>query len=224
MVKFITKATLFLALGLGVVSCKTYTYEHSHRIVESNKKNKFEAELNVDVSVVPDFTKRIKSQTSKTHRSVEDAKDEAYFNAIVENQIDVLVAPIYSIEKSSDGKCSATVHGYAGVYKMTPKNDKGNGETSSIGNEFDKKLKDLEKLAKIDGVLSSEEEKVYKINQTCGDCKNNDPLSLLTVTTNKSSLVDTYEKVLKIGNSSSNSGLSLPSMNVSIPKFLKKNK
>jgi hypothetical protein len=57
----------------------------------------------------------------------------------------------------------------------------------------------LKKLSKVDGVLSSEEQKVYKINSTCGDCKSSEALSLLTVTTNKSSLVDVYEKVLNIG-------------------------
>lgn len=240
MVKFITKATLFLALGLGAISCKTYTYEHTHRIIEANKKNKFEATLNVDVTIIPDFTKRVKAQTTKAHRNVEDAKDEAYFNAITENQIDVLVAPIYSIEKASDGRCTAVVHGYVGMYKMTlktPKNeleDQSNkksdkSEESDCADKcFDEKLKHLEKLSKIDGILSSNEEKVYKINQTCGDCKNNEPLSLLTVTNNKSSLVDTYEKVLKVGSSSNSlssnlaGNLPLPSLKVKLPKFSKK--
>jgi len=257
MVKFITKATLFLALGLGAISCKTYTYEHTHRIIEANKKNKFEATLNVDVTIIPDFTKRVKAQTTKAHRNVEDAKDEAYFNAITENQIDVLVAPIYSVEKASDGRCTATVHGYVGMYKMTlktPKNDRddqGNNDQDNKSNQsgsttaskkadnaeeknecgdkcFDQKLKDLEKLSKIDGILSSNEKKVYKINQTCGDCKNNEPLSLLTVTNNKSSLVDTYEKVLKVGSSSNSlssnlaGNLPLPSLKVKLPKFSKK--
>ena len=76
--------------------------------------------------------------------------------------------------------------------------------------------------------MSSNEEKVYKINQTCGDCKNNEPLSLLTVTNNKSSLVDTYEKVLKVGSSSNSlssnlaGNLPLPSLKVKLPKFSKK--
>jgi hypothetical protein len=50
----------------------------------------------------------------------------------------------------------------------------------------------------------------------------------LTVTNNKSSLVDTYEKVLKVGSSSNSlssnlaGNLPLPSLKVKLPKFSKK--
>ena len=60
----------------------------------------------------------------------------------------------------------------------TGKGSTGKGSDSNGPCEFrdcfEEKLEDLTKLSKIDGILSSQEEKVYKINQTCGDCKNND--------------------------------------------------
>jgi len=238
MKNFVTKPVLYVALGLSVISCKSY--QHSHRLVEVDRKHSMDAELNVDVEIIPDFTKRIKGQSNKTHKTAGDAKDEAYFNAIVDNQIDVLIAPIYSVEVSSAG-CEAVVHGYAGTYKVKSKVEKqrppvsnesdqgstGKGSTGKGSDSngpcefrdcFEEKLEDLTKLSKIDGILSSQEEKVYKINQTCGDCKNNEPLSLLTVTNNKASLVDTYEKVLKVGTSN----IGIPSMKVKLPKFSKK--
>jgi hypothetical protein len=228
MKNFVTKPVLYVALGLSVISCKSY--QHSHRLVEVDRKHSMDAELNVDVEIIPDFTKRIKGQSNKTHKTAGDAKDEAYFNAIVDNQIDVLIAPIYSVEVSSAG-CEAVVHGYAGTYKVKSKVEKQRPPVSNESDQgakskepcefrdcFEEKLEDLTKLSKIDGILSSQEEKVYKINQTCGDCKNNEPLSLLTVTNNKASLVDTYEKVLKVGTSN----IGMPSMKVKLPKFSKK--
>lgn len=231
MKNFVTKPVLYVALGLSIISCKSY--KHTHRLVEVERNKEVRAEMQVDVEIVPDFTKRIKGQTNQKHKSQQDAKDEAYFNAIIDNQVDVLVAPIYSVEKTSKilfffgGKSSAIVHGYAGTYKTKPKvddNAESNNKKTPCGDDcFDKKLQDLNKLAKIDGILSSQEEKVYKINQTCGDCKNNEPLSLLTVTNNKASLVETYEKVLKVGTTENNfANLSISKSKFKLPKFFSK--
>jgi len=227
MKNFVTKPVLYVALGLSVISCKSF--QHTHRLVDVDRKQSVSAELQVDVEISPDFTKRIKGQSNKLHKAVQLAKDEAYYNAIIDNEVDVLVAPIYSVTKTKrilfvfGGKAEATVYGYAGTYKMKTKaeKDEASVKKTPCGDDcFDKKLQDLTKLSKIDGVLSSEEQKVYKINQNCcGDGKNVEPLSLLTVTTNKSSLVDTYEKVLKVGTSNNNSSVSLKLKKFKLPKF-----
>ena len=212
---------LVVAVAASLASCSSY--EHSFRSIEVGQKNSVNAKFQVDVAVTPDFSKRLKGQSTKNHKSTQAAKDEAYYNAIIENQIDVLISPIYSVTVRG-GICDATVHGYAGFYKIIPKTEEStsasgdankaggangangangaagaSGDDKNVGGDFDKKVEDLKKLSKVDGVLSSEEQKVYKINSTCGDCKASEPLSLLTVTTNKSSLVDVYEKVLNIG-------------------------
>ena len=196
----VKKSMLVVAVAASLSSCARYY--HSYRNVEVAKTNPVDAKLQVDVAVSPDFSKRIRAQSTKNHwRNQEESKKEAYFNAIVENQIDVLIAPIYSVTERG-GFFDATVHGYAGYYKTLDK--------SESVSDFDKKVEDLKKLSKVDGVLSSEEQKVYKINSTCcGDAgKATDPLSLLTVTTNKSSLVDIYEKVLNIGSGNKSNSVS----------------
>ncbi len=181
---------LVVAVAASLSSCARYY--HSYRNVEVNPAGPVSAKMQVDVAVSPDFSKRLRAQSTKNHwRNKEESMKEAYFNAIVENQIDVLISPIYSVTERG-GFFDATVHGYAGYYKTVDKSD--------AVTDFDKTVEDLKKLSKVDGVLSSEEQKVYKINSTCGDCKSSEALSLLTVTTNKSSLVDVYEKVLNINN------------------------
>jgi hypothetical protein len=185
----VKKSMLVVAVAASLSSCARYY--HSYRNVDVAQSSPVNAKLQVDVAVTPDFSKRLRAQSTKNHwRNKQSSMDEAYFNAIVENQIDVLISPIYSVTERG-GFFDATVHGYAGYYKTVDKSD--------AVTDFDKKVEDLKKLSKVDGVLSSEEQKVYKINSTCGDCKSSEALSLLTVTTNKSSLVDVYEKVLNIG-------------------------
>lgn len=196
--KFFTKSMLVVAVAASLTSCARYY--HSYRNVEVAQTSPVNAKMQVDVAVTPDFSKRLRAQSTKNHwRNKQSSMDEAYFNAIIENQIDVLISPIYSVTERG-GFFDATVHGYAGYYKAVDK--------SESVSDFDKTVEDLKKLSKVDGVLSSEEQKVYKINSTCcGDAgKATDPLSLLTVTTNKSSLVDVYEKVLNISNGNKKKG------------------
>jgi len=197
--KLVKKSMLVVAVAASLASCRV-TYDHSFRKIDVGQKNSINAKIQVDVAVTPDFSKRLKSQSTKNHKSAQAAKDEAYYNAIIENQIDVLISPIYSVTERG-GVCDATVHGYAGYYKIVskPEDNVDKDAGAKTESDFDKKIEDLKKLSKVDGVLSSEEQKVYKINSTCGDCKASEPLSLLTVTTNKSSLVDVYEKVINIG-------------------------
>lgn len=193
---------LVVVAAASLSSCARYY--HSYRNVDVAQTSPVNAKMQVDVAVTPDFSKRLRAQSTKNHwRNKQSSMDEAYFNAIIENQIDVLISPIYSVTERG-GFFDATIHGYAGYYKTIDKSD--------AVSDFDKKVEDLKKLSKVDGVLSSEEQKVYKINSTCGDCKSSEALSLLTVTTNKSSLVDIYEKVLNIGSGNKSNSASTKSI------------
>jgi hypothetical protein len=83
----------------------------------------------------------VSAKSNKKHKKVSLAKDEAYFNAIVDNEIDVLIDPIYSIKKKRrilfGGNAEATVVGFAGYYKnVLP-------ESHAKAMLFDKVLNDL---------------------------------------------------------------------------------
>jgi hypothetical protein len=67
----------------------------------------------VDLRV--DYSKRV-IETSGKCRTPEDALSEAKFNAVVHNNIDVLVDMVYKMEKRLF-KYQATVFGYAGYFR-----------------------------------------------------------------------------------------------------------
>lgn len=175
---------------LFLTSCKTYS--HTFRKIDiSNSDVQTET---VVVDVLPDFSRKVKASSNKKHKSEKNAKEEAYFNAIIDNNIDVLVDPIYSVSTTKKilfifgGKSEAEVHGFAGYYK--------NPRSLSDYNksEFSQKIENLEKFSKVSNVQKETEEKTYTVNSTCGDCKGNEPLTLISVIKNKESLLDSYEK------------------------------
>ena len=67
------------------------------------------------VDVTPDFSKRITAESSRC-MSVDAAKEEAKYNAIINNKIDIVVDPIYKLEYK-DGSVIAYLTGYAGYYR-----------------------------------------------------------------------------------------------------------
>ncbi len=174
---------------LALTSCKTYS--HSSRIVDISTQDVVADKFVVDVE--PNFSNRIKGSSTKKHKVEKSAKDEAYFNAIIDNNVDILVDPIYSVTSTKKillifgGKSEATVYGYAGFYKNPRSLTKVKQE------EFETKLSNLTSLSKIQGVQHEIEEKTYSVNSTCGDCKGNDPLTLIAITKNKQSLVEVYD-------------------------------
>ncbi len=194
---FLSKIIIAASFSLALTSCKTYS--HSSRVVDISTQDVVADKFVVDVE--PNFSKRIKGTSTKKHKIEKSAKDEAYFNAIIENNIDILVDPIYSITTTKKiflffgGKSEATVYGYAGFYK----NPRSLGQVKQ--QEFDTKISNLTNLSKIQGVQQETEEKTYTVNSTCGDCKGNDPLTLIAITKNKQSLVQVYDELT---NTSSN--------------------
>ena len=186
------KRLILSVFALGVLaSCKTYS--HSSREIDLENKNVESNTFVVDVE--PNFSNRIKGSSTKKHKVEKLAKEEAYFNAVIDNNVDVLVDPIYSVTTTKKillffgGKSEATVHGYAGFYKNPRSLSKVKQE------QFDAKISNLTSLSKIDGIQHETEEKTYTVNSTCGDCKGNDPLTLIAITKNKQSLVEVYDQL-----------------------------
>ena len=183
--KIIIAGLALLSLG----SCKVYS--HSSRIVDVSNQDVVADKFVVDVE--PNFNKRVKGSSTKKHAAEKSAKEEAYFNAIIDNNIDILVDPIYSVTTTKKillffgGKSEAVVYGYAGYYKNVRSLSQDKQE------EFDAKVANLTKVAKIGGLQREAEEKTYSVNSTCGDCKGTDPLTLIAITKNKQSLLEAYD-------------------------------
>lgn len=99
-------------LGILMTSCSTYTYTS-----RSTKVNR--ADLNATAMVVdirPDFSQRIVTE-SRGCTTPEMAKEEAKYQAVVENKCDVVVDPIYKIEKRGNNNYIAFLTGFAGFYE-----------------------------------------------------------------------------------------------------------
>ena len=109
------KIAIALVCASTITSCSTF--KHSYRVSDAPTKKIGVTQTVVDV--VTDFDRKVKGSSDRLTSSVQDAKANAYFNAIQENDIDVLVDPIYSIRvrrglfKSS---AKASVSGFAGEF------------------------------------------------------------------------------------------------------------
>lgn len=102
------------ALALFLTSCgssKMYSYT-SRSVSIADGVEIMPTQTYVDVN--PDFSKRIMAESSVCS-STQQAMDEAKYNAIVNNKVDIVVDPIYKIETSSNG-VKAYLTGFAGYY------------------------------------------------------------------------------------------------------------
>ncbi len=87
---------LSFSLGLLIIS-GTYSCsfsKHSFRVSEIPDKNVVVADK-ISVELRVDENKVIQASSSRSHKSAQDAKNEAYYNAITNNNIHVLVDPLY---------------------------------------------------------------------------------------------------------------------------------
>lgn len=110
--------------ALLVVSClmilaSCTTYKHTYRISDIPSKDQKIGQSYV-YDVQPDITKKVTAESGK-HRSSKNATDDAYYRAIVENNIHIIVDPIYEVRKGGrflifGGKYSAKISGFAGFY------------------------------------------------------------------------------------------------------------
>lgn len=110
---------LLLVLSTSLISCsKSYV---SHRSVNIQRKDLITNSLVADVSV--DLQKKITAESGRKN-NINLAMDDAYFNAITNNKIDILVDPVYNITTTPrilifGGKAIATVTGFPGKYTST---------------------------------------------------------------------------------------------------------
>ncbi len=94
---------------------KVYHYDYHVRNAEIDETSITRSEVVCDLNI--DFSKRVMG-ASRDHTGDDRAlraKEEAYFNALVNNNIDVLVSPIYQVEQT-DKTASAIAYGFAGMY------------------------------------------------------------------------------------------------------------
>jgi hypothetical protein len=157
---------LFLAVSTAFVVTSCSTYKHSYRL--NAVPNSIIGVTPTVVDVQADFERQISGKSDKKTSSVQDAKDNAYYNAIVDNKVDVLVDPIYRVQvKKSLFKTTATaeVTGFAGEF-VNPRTLSDN-QTE----EYNTKIAALEKLVAIEEIVN-EDKNTTVITNCCGgdDC------------------------------------------------------
>ena len=101
-----------------VILSSCSSLNHTYRDNSIQNKPVMTSEVVVDVKV--DLSKKVESTSSK-RKTVELAKNEAYYKAITENNIDVVVDPIFEVKTSDKilffgGKSTAKLKGFAGYY------------------------------------------------------------------------------------------------------------
>lgn len=182
-----------------VVMSSCNSYKHSYR--ESNiPDRKVNVADKIGVELEMDESKVIRASTTRRHSSVQDAKDEAYYNAITQNNIHVLVDPIYKVTTSGKilifgGKSTAEVMGFAGYYK---------NPRSFEAIEDERKAEDIEKeQARMDEALANMKElkEAGAIKQNTSETVSKDVCGksncVITKTSTETSLVDEYENFIK---------------------------
>ena len=223
------KLLLFFIPTLLFTSC--VSFKHNHRLATAPKEHSIDVANNYVTDLDINFKKKIIA-TSKQHKFSGDAKDEAYYNAITENDVHVVVDPIYKVQFTNIlyiyRRYKADIVGYAGYYKDFRTQEEENtldrereSETQKLAIKtedelFEMRVKNLVKLAKIDA-LASRTNSTYMLDTQgetcCGTDKdgkvaggNFGEVHLLHTTDNKSSLIDEYGKLVGIQTASLNSG------------------
>ena len=190
---------LTIALVFLMTSCSTYN--HSYRVSnvpeqEVKLSDKVGVELKIDLN-------RVIRATSNKQTSIKDAKDEAYYKAIVDNQIHVLVDPIYSVETSAKflmfgGKSRASVIGFAGSYTNPKplKQSEAENKAAKAAKEqaaYERTVKEMDLLAKNNIIGSrSTENSSLACFESCGSGDKAINAMEVTRTATKTSLVDEY--------------------------------
>ncbi len=144
-----TKLKFIIPLFVVLLLSACNTYKYSSRVVNTQTANNTQITPSaVDVRI--DFSKKIVA-TSNFAYSEEDAKQNAWYNAVKNNDIDILVSPVYEIYFESatpGGKCRAKVTGYAGYFS----NARSVTEQRNI--DADTKLKALGDMLKLEPIAN----------------------------------------------------------------------
>lgn len=105
-----------LAFASVLTSCSSTSY--SYRSASIPNKNVISGEVVVDVKLI--LTKKIEA-ISSPRNSVEEAKEEAYYKAITQNNVDIIVDPIYEVTTTEKilffgGYSTAKISGFGATY------------------------------------------------------------------------------------------------------------
>jgi hypothetical protein len=129
----------------------------------------------------------------------EDAKNEAYYNAITRNNVHVLVDPIYSVTQGGDKKWTAIVSGFGARYtNVRPSsNPVDNSDDGCVVDH----IENLERLSKIDGIQEGLINSSYVVDSRDGCCDGKSEgkfgeSHLIHASETKGSLVDEYLKIV----------------------------
>ena len=165
---------LVLVSALILNSCSTY--KHSSRISNITEENIVVTnKIAVDLKI--DLGKTCKGR-SGFHKTVKDAKDEAYYDAILSNSIHVLVDPIYSVTTTKTifgEKSNAEVAGFAGYYNNSRalKTILDAAEAEKIEKDKQKmqtSIKNYKALVNIGTMTSTKEVENYRLDENCKPC------------------------------------------------------
>ena len=130
-------------------SCSSSSYTHSYRMIEEGLHNKtkvkiadnYEADLNIN------FDAEIKGSTSKTHKNEKLAKQEAYYNAITNNGVHVLINPIYKVTQiGEDFDCEVVGFGAKYANPRITDSEVANANEGVVKDDMDKRLAQLERF------------------------------------------------------------------------------
>ena len=117
--KNVFQLSIIAIVALGMTSCGTasyYTYSSRTENIQSVQLQATTTLVDIDV----DFKHRIVAE-SNWQPSVKTAQEEAQYNAIVKNGIDILVDPIFKTETNTQGnRVKVSVVGFAGYYVKHP--------------------------------------------------------------------------------------------------------
>ncbi len=107
-----TKYIIAALVALSFSACSMY--QHTSRQTEILNQPILTNKTVVDVRC--DFTKRVVAE-SRWAKTKEEAMQEANYNAIVNNNIDIVVSPIYSLQFKKRNKVKANLTGLAGYFE-----------------------------------------------------------------------------------------------------------
>jgi len=149
-------------------SCASYTYTSRSIAIDSERIKG----TSMVVDVRPDFSKRISTE-SKHCKSIAEAKEEAKYQAITTNNCDVIVDPIYRVEKSGK-QYKAYLVGFAGYYQNPRTLYEDIMLLQNVSKEDIEKyliLKDPDVIGLINQVGNSEVINIFEGKACSGECE-----------------------------------------------------
>ena len=196
---------------LTFVSCSSnnplLSDEYSYRIVAGPERSSFEIINKPLADIKIDLNKKVFA-SSGSHKSIKKAKEEAYYNAIINNNIHIVVDPIYKT-KTRYGlfglRSTAEIAGYAGYYENIRYEKALTNDMKLEQDLFEMRFKNIELLSKISS-LNKEETNTFMIDSkgSCCEEKNNKQngsnfgdIHLLNTSKNSSNvLIEEYHKLI----------------------------